>query len=257
MLDRARAEPGSSMRLGAAPGRFCLCGRSERPGCPGRRGELPGRPSPLCGRLGGDEDDFPNELERLGISTLGRLAGLPRDAVGDRFGRLGRARAWRAARTSRCGRGPCGRRSPSSWSCRARQRSRGAELLISRLLAHPSGAGGPCALPALRPAGGRRWVAAAGRAAASERGGRWLSDALPPPRPAPGPGRDAQVEAVALGRRRRAADSLGTRSERRRRISRRSARPARGRRRLALRVLEVDPGAERREVLMPFPEEST
>ena len=55
--------------------------------------------APLPGALAesSEPDDLPNELERLGIATLGRLAGLPRDAVADRFGDLG-LRAQRLAR---------------------------------------------------------------------------------------------------------------------------------------------------------------
>jgi protein ImuB len=124
VIARARRElvregaPRSPLRVGiaAAPGRFCAHVAATREGSGARarivregaaRSFLAPLPVALLhGRLrepgrGADEDpeadDLPNELERLGISTLGRLAGLPRDAVADRFGRLG-LRALRLAR---------------------------------------------------------------------------------------------------------------------------------------------------------------
>jgi protein ImuB len=134
VLARAGCELGGSARLGAGPGRFCAYAAARHsklvPERGARRFLAPLPVSLLCGRLGPTQtaatktaaesaDDLPNELERLGISTLGRLAGLPRDAVADRFGRLGCGRCgWPAARMSRCGRGRCGRRSRWSWSCR-------------------------------------------------------------------------------------------------------------------------------------------
>ena len=101
VLERARTALRNA-RLGAGPGRFCAYVAASRGAIVsdgGAREFLDPMPvSLLCGRLGDDEaDDLPNELERLGVSTLGRLAGLPRDAVADRFGRLG-LRALRLAR---------------------------------------------------------------------------------------------------------------------------------------------------------------
>src|SRR4029079_3070690 len=100
VLERARMELGEPARLGAGAGRFCAyVAAVHSAGIVGSASEFlaPFPVSLLCGRLGGDGDDLPNELERLGISTLGLLAELPRDAVADRFGRLG-LRALRLAR---------------------------------------------------------------------------------------------------------------------------------------------------------------
>jgi protein ImuB len=222
----------------------------------------------LNGRLGDAEaDDLPNELERLGISTLGRLAGLPRDAVADRFGRLG-LRALRLARGEDEPLRPRPVREaiavelelPEAVS--GQQLERALELLISRLLAHGERRGRT--LRALRlsarlAAGGgwRRQVAL--RRASADRAR--LGDALLPHlAQLPAPAATLRLEAVALGP--ETGDQLSLSSpeeERRQRISEavhqtRSAAGADS----VLRVLEVDPESrvpERREVLMPFPEE--
>src|SRR3954454_13502172 len=147
VLKRVREQLGS-VRLGAGPGRFCayVAAASSAGIIPdGRAGEFlePLPVSLLCGRLGDREeaDDLPNELERLGISTLGRLAGLPRDAVSDRFGRPG-LRALRLARGEDEPLRPRPVREaiavelelPEAVS--GQQLERALELLISRPLAH-------------------------------------------------------------------------------------------------------------------------
>src|SRR5262245_19855758 len=288
VLDRARAELGSSVRLGLAPGRFCsyvaasLSG--ERPttvpdgGASGFLASLP--VSFLYGRLsapredgrsrGPDEDadseDLPNELERLGIATLGRLAGLPRDAVADRFGRLG-LHAQRLARGQDQPLRPRRVREaiavelelPEAVS--GQQLDRALELLIARLLAHPGRRGRTIRalrLPARLAAGGGWMKEVALRRAASDR--TRLTDALRP-RLAflPAPAATLRLEAVGLGP--AAGEQLSLSSpeeERRLRISEavRQTRSAAGLG-AVLRVLEVDPGSripERREVLMPWPE---
>lgn len=295
VLERARRELGSSTRLGAGPGRFCAYvaavmrgrdARARRQAGPVLRGReeqpvlWPGivpdgtaaeflKPLPvslLCGRLGGDGDDLPNELERLGISTLGRLAGLPRDAVADRFGRLG----LRAQRLARGGDQPLRPRPvreaiavelelPEAVS--GQQLERALELLISRLLAH--GARRGRTLRALRlsarlAAGGgwRRQVALRRASADRDR----LSDALLPHLTLlPAPAATLRLEAVALGPETGEQLTLSSPDqERRERIGEavRQARSAAGAEAL-LRVLEVDPAShvpERREVLMPYPE---
>ncbi|MGA8219427.1 MAG: hypothetical protein WB771_12765, partial [Solirubrobacterales bacterium] len=93
VLKRMRQQLGRSVCLGAGPGRFCAYVAAASSGGIVPNGAAADYLEPLpvsllCGRLGGqgEADDLPNELERLGISTLGRLAGLPRDAVADRFG---------------------------------------------------------------------------------------------------------------------------------------------------------------------------
>jgi protein ImuB len=274
VLDRVRAALGDSVRLGAAPGRFCayVAAQNNRivPAGGARAFLAPLPVSLMCGRLGeeaeAEADDLPNELERLGISTLGRLAGLPRDAVADRFGRLGLL-ALRLARGEDEPLRPRPVREAISVELElpeavsGQQLERSLELLISRLLAHSSRRGR--ALRALRlsarlAAGGgwRRRVALRRASAEASR----LSDALLPhlsllPAPAAG----LRLEALALGPETGEQLTLsGPDQERRRRISEavRQTRSAAGADSV-LRILEVDPDSrvpERREVLMPFPE---
>jgi protein ImuB len=279
------AEPRSNplnVGLGAGRGRFCAYVAARNGAIVPDGGEaefLHSMPvALLCGRLGPAQtaatntvaesaDDLPNELERLGISTLGRLAGLPRDAVADRFGRLG-LRALRLARGEDDPLRPRPVREaiavelelPEAVS--GQQLERALELLISRLLAHGERRGRT--LRALRlsarlAAGGgwRRQIAL--RRASADRGR--LADALLPHLALlPAPAATLRLEAAALGP--ETGDQLTLSSpeqERRRRISEavRQTRSAAGAD-AVLRVLEVDPESrvpERREVLMPFPEE--
>jgi impB/mucB/samB family len=269
VLKRAREELGSTL-LGAGPGRFCSQAAARHskvvPEEGGRRFLAPLPVSLLCGRLGEDSeaDDLPNEFERLGISTLGRLAELPRDAVSDRFGRLG-LRALRLARGEDEPLRPRPVREaiavelelPEAVS--GQQLERSLELLISRLLAH--GARRGRSLRALRlsarlAAGGgwRRQIAL--RRASADRSR--LADALLPHLALlPAPAATLRLEAASLGA--ETGDQLTLSSpeqERRRQISEavRQTRSAAGAD-AVLRVLEVDPESrmpERREVLMPW-----
>jgi protein ImuB len=274
MLERARGELGPSARLGAGPGRFCAYVAAASAGGIVPDGAAADFLAPLpvsllCRRLGDAEaDDLPNELERLGISTLGQLAGLPRDAVADRFGRLG----LRALRLARGGDEPLRPRPvreaiavelelPEAVS--GQQLERALELLISRLLAH--GARRGRTLRALRlsarlAAGGgwRRQVAL--RRASADRGR--LADALLPHLTLlPAPAASLRLEAMAMGPETGEQLTLSSpEGERRKRISEavRQTRSAAGADSL-LRVLEVDPGSrvpERREVLMPWSEDA-
>ncbi len=272
VLRRVRQQLGRSVRLGAGPGRFCAYVASASSGGivpDGKAGEFlePLPVSLLCGRLGEYGEDLPNELERLGISTLGRLAGLPRDAVADRFGRLG-LRARRLARGEDDPLRPRPVREaiavelelPEAVS--GQQLERALELLISRLLAHGARRGRmlrTLRLSARLAAGGgwRRQVAL--RRASADRSR--LADALLPHLTLlPAPAATLRLEAVALGPETGEQLSLSAPDEqRRKRISEavRQTRSAAGADSL-LRVLEVDPESrvpERREVLMPFPEE--
>ena len=257
--------------LGAGPGRFCSYVAAPRsavvPDGAAAKFLDPMPISLLCGRLGDEADDLPNELERLGISTLGRLAGLPRDAVADRFGRLG-LRALRLARGEDEPLRPRPVREaiavelelPEAVS--GQQLERALELLISRLLAHGERRGRT--LRALRlsarlAAGGgwRREIAL--RSASADRAR--LGDALLPHLALlPSPAAMLRLEALALGPETGEQLTLSSpEQERRRRISEavRQTRSAAGAD-AVLRVLEVDPESrvpERREVLMPFPEE--
>jgi protein ImuB len=272
VLQRARRQLGQSVRLGAAPGRFCahVAATSSAGIVPDGKARKFLEPLPithLCGCLGEEGEDLPNELERLGISTLGRLAGLPRDAVADRFGRLG-LRARRLARGEDDPLRPRPVREaiavelelPEAVS--GQQLERALELLISRLLAHSARRGRTLRtlrLSARLAAGGgwRRQIAL--RRASADRSR--LADALLPHLTLlPAPAATLRLEAVALGP--ETGDQLSLSSpdeERRRRIAEavRQTRSAAGADSL-MRVLEVDPESrvpERREVLMPFPEE--
>jgi protein ImuB len=290
-LARVRRELGSGVRMAAAPGRFCAHVAAYRAQSGGRptivradsaRSFLAPLPvSLLHGRLrdprgdrreepdaDAEADDLPNELERLGIGTLGRLAELPRDAVADRFGRLG-LRALRLARGEdeplrprRLGQALAVELElPEAVS--GQQLERALEMLIARLLAHRERRGR--AIRALRlsarlAAGGgwRRRVAL--RSAATERE-RLTALLLPQLALLPGPAATLRLEAVALGPAGGEQLTLASpEQERRRRISEavRQTRAAAGPD-AVLRVLEVDPGSrvpERRDALMPFTEEA-
>ena len=281
VLRQTRKELGRAARLGVGPGRFCAYVAARNSAVVPDRAAAefldPMPVSMMCGRLGAAQaatrtaaestDDLPNELERLGISTLGRLAGLPRDAVADRFGRLG-LRALRLARGEDEPLRPRPVREaiavelelPEAVS--GQQLERSLELLISRLLAHGERRGRT--LRSLRlsarlaPGGGWRRQVALRRASADR---ARLADALLPHLALlPAPAATLRLEAVALGP--ETGDQLTLASpeqERRRKISEavRQTRSAAGAD-AVLRVLEVDPESrvpERREVLMPFPEE--
>jgi protein ImuB len=280
VLERARSEVGST-RLGIGPGRFCsyVAARHSKvvPEGSARRFLAPLPVSLLCGHLttaaakpaerDAEADDLPNEFERLGISTLGRLAGLPRDAVADRFGRLG-LRAQRLARGEdeplrpRPAREAIAVELELPEAASGQQLERALELLISRLLAHGERCGRT--LRALRlsarlAAGGgwRRQVAL--RRASADRAR--LADALLPHLALlPAPAVTLRLEAASLGPETGEQLTLSSpEQERRRRITEavRQTRSAAGADSV-LRVLEVDPESrvpERREVLMPFPEE--
>jgi protein ImuB len=88
-----RAALRTPARIGAGPSRFCAIAAAERART--RRAErvrgaadLAGEPVALLRRRP-PVAHLPEELERLGIATLGALAALPRDAVADRFGTAG------------------------------------------------------------------------------------------------------------------------------------------------------------------------
>lgn len=287
VLARAHRAPQMPVRLAAAPGRFCAYAAARRarprsrppvvPADGARRFLAPLPIALLHGRLRRSRslalaeeigpDDLPNELERLGIATLGRLAALPRGAVADRFGEDG----LRALRLARGSDEPLRPRRPHQElavelelpdASSGQQLERALELLISRLLAHPERRGRT--LRALRlsarlAAGGGWSRRATLRSAASDRGR--LTDLLTPLLSLlPGPAAVLRLEAVSFGP--AAGEQLalsGPVEQRRRRIGEavRQTRAAAGSD-AVLRVLEVDPTSrvpERREVLMPFPED--
>lgn len=93
VLRAARTALGGGVRLGAGPTRFAAVAaasraRARRPGIVRTPSELMGEPIGLL-RLREQTAGLPAPLERLGITTLGALAALGRDAVADRFGRPG------------------------------------------------------------------------------------------------------------------------------------------------------------------------
>jgi protein ImuB len=134
-----------SARLGAGPSRFCAIvaasarARARRPGFVAGAADLAAEPVALL-RHRPELAALPVELERLGILTLGALAELPRDAMADRFGRLGLL-----AHDLACGRDtPLRPRRPGELleevleleeSSSGAQLERALELLVDRLLA--------------------------------------------------------------------------------------------------------------------------
>jgi protein ImuB len=287
VLALARREIGSHARLAAAPGRFCAYAAARQdsrardsatrfmlgrfpvvPKGSAQRFLAPLPVSLLHGRVP-EGDDLPNELERLGIDTLGRLAGLPRDAVADRLGPLGLA----ALRLARGEDEPLRPRRihealavelelPEAAS--GQQLDRALELLIGRLLAHRGRRGR--ALRAFRlsarlAAGGgwRRQVAL--RRAGTDRD-RIAAVLLPQLALLPAPATTLRLEAVGLGAAGGEQLALSAPEEQRRRRISEAVRQARaaGRSEAVLRVLEVDPESrvpERRDVLMPWSEGET
>ena len=285
VIAKARQSAGLPVRLAAAPGRFCafVAARRASPRRPapvvadgGARRYLAPLPVALLhGRLrspglgvGGDAaEDLPNELERLGIDTLGRLAALASDSVADRFGEPGlRARA-----LARGSDEPLRPRSPFQElavelelpdAASGQQLERALELLVARLLAHPERRGRTMRalrLGARLAAGGgwRRRVTL--RSAGSERD-RLAALLVPLLSQLPGPASSLRLEAVDLGPATGEQLSLASPEEQRRRKISEAVRQTRaaGGSEALLRVLEVDPESrlpERRQVLMPFPDE--
>jgi protein ImuB len=92
--DALRRPGARSARLGAGPSRFCAVvaaaakARARRPGLVAGAADLAGEPVALL-RHRPELAALPEQLERLGVTTLGVLADLPRAAVADRFGRPG------------------------------------------------------------------------------------------------------------------------------------------------------------------------
>jgi protein ImuB len=281
VLARARADSGTAARIAAAPGRFCAyvaarrTSRSRSPEVPEGGASRFLAPLPITllhGRLtptasGNEADDLPNELERLGIATLGRLAGLPRDAVADRFGRLGLRARWLAQGRD----DPLRPRRPGEAlavelelpeASSGQQLERALELLVGRLLAHSERRARTIRSLRLsaRLAAGGGWRRRAVLRAPSAQADRLLMVLLPHLSLLPAPASVLRLEATALGPAAGEQLTLASLAEQRRgRISEavRQARAAAGGD-AVLRVLEVDPGSripERRDVLMPFPEE--
>lgn len=207
-------------------------------------------------------------LERLGIKTLGMLAELPRDAVADRLGPLGRS----AQEMARGGGEQLRPREPGEAliavvelpeAAAGPMLERALALAVDRLLADPSRKGRTLRALRLgaRLAGGGGWrrEVALRRPSASP---ELLRLALAPRLvELPGPASALVLEAIALGPRAGEQMELTRREEERRRArlseAVRQVRAAAGEGAL-LRVLEVDAESrvpERRAFLTPFPEE--
>jgi protein ImuB len=206
-------------------------------------------------------------LERLGVRTLGDLAGLPRVAISDRFGRLG-LRAHQLA----CGRDRRLRpRTPHEELIQAiglpeaaygAQLDRALDLLIERLLADPGRAGRAIRSLRLeaRLAGGGSWTAEVAMRSATSSAERLGLALRPKLAELIAPAMTLSLRALELAPAGGAQATL-TRDPaelRRERLAEavRQVRAAAGRDSV-LRVLEVDPGSrvpERWAVLAPYNE---
>lgn len=281
ILARARRALGPDLvgaRAGAGPTRLCAyaAARSSRPRRKplvvpaGRaRGYLQSQPVVLLReRLrapAGGSERLVETLERLGVVTLGDLAGLPRVAVSDRFGELGLA----AHDLASGGDTPLRPRRPheelvqaiglpeAAYGC---QLERALELLVERLLADPARKGRTIRLLRLeaRLAGGGSWRAEAPLRRTSASAERLALALVPKLAGLPGPASALALRAVELGPAGAEQESLetdGGQATRRRRLGEavRQARAAVGRDAL-LRVVEVEDGSripERRAMLVP------
>lgn len=284
VLAATRRAVGSGPRIGVAG--TCLGAYAAAWKAPGGRGGpggaavlAPGeqrrfvrslRVSVLPHRLGVPVDEAAAlvvALERLGVETLGELAGISSGQMADRFGRLGLA----ALRLARGEEEPLRPRRPReelaeqvdlAEGTAGRQLDRALGLLVDRLLAAPQRRGRTLLglrLGALLAAGGSWSVEQGlGRPSASA---RVLRSILTPRLEAlPGPATALRLRALALGP--PTTDQLelavGGEEPRRRRLGAavREVRLAQGAEAL-LRILPIDPDSrvpERWAALTPFPE---
>ena len=168
VVEVARRAIGRPARFGIGPNRFCAVAaagqaRSRRPvTIEGAAGLAPLPVTLLAGRE--RTAHLPEELERLGVATLGALAALPRASVAERFGRDGLL-AWQLARGEDT---PLRPRPPGESleetlalpeaAC-GPQLQRALELLTGRLLARPERRGRPLRGAVLAAAleGGGSW----------------------------------------------------------------------------------------------------
>lgn len=276
VLAKAARAVATPARTGAGPTRFCAyaAATASRPRHPAvvvspalARSFLQPLPVGLLReRLAAGEREgerLVRTLERLGVGTLGDLAGLPRVALADRFGRLG----LRAHDLASGADTPLRPRRPHEELVQAiglpeaaygTQLERALELLIERLLADPAREGRTIRSLRLEAqlAGGGSWRAAVALRSASaspERLGLALGPKLGE---LPGPAATLALRALELGPGGAEQASLDRDGEERRRLlaeAARQARAAAGRDAL-LRVVEVEVDSripERRAMLVP------
>jgi nucleotidyltransferase/DNA polymerase involved in DNA repair len=270
VMSRARRAIGMPARLGAAPSRFCAYVAAGRTRPRGKPIIVKGSPAEFLAPqsvslLRGWVDSLPDQLEQLGIRTLGELAAMPSSALADRFGKAGLQ-----AKELALGGGEILRpRSPGETvaeqlelpeASSGFQLERALELLIHRLLANPARRNRSfrrLRLSATLAAGGS-WSSDVPLRRASASRGRLGLALRPVLSRLPGPAEGLRLAALALGPPVRDQLSLtGEQRERRReRLGEavRQVRAAAGRN-AVLRVLDLDPASripERRLMLAPW-----
>ncbi len=280
VLTKAGKAVGPPVRLGGGPTRLCafaIASVSRARGAPVvippamARSRLQPLPvSLLRDRLGAPGSGAPEAgrlvatLERLGVTTLGDLAGLPRIAVADRFGELGLRALDLAAGADT----PLHPRRPHEELIQAiglpeaaygTQLDRALDLLIERLLADPRRRGRSVRVLRLeaRLAGGGSWQVEVPMRSATTSAERILLATGPKLELLPAPAASLALRAVELGSESAAQPLLvGEDSERRRELLSEAVRQARATagRDALLRVVEVEPDSripERRAMLVP------
>lgn len=279
VLLRAAAVAGRSARAGGGAGRFCAYAatvssrprrRDRRPGVTivppeGQRDFLSPLPIELLAGGSPEMARLVATLQRLGITTLGALAGLPAAAVADRLGRLGLEARELASGHDR----PLRPRIPHEEleqslglpeSAYTHQLERALEMLIERLIADPRRRGRTIRSLRIeaRLAGGGSWRVESTLRSASASAERLRMALVPKLGGLPAPASALTLRAIALGEPGDGEQgSLGGEpAEQRRRLideAVRQARAAAGRD-AVLRVLDVDPDSrlpERRMTLVP------
>ena len=293
VLRRARDAIGAPVRLGAGQTRLCahaaaLRARPRRapvivpaamtrsflfPLPVGLLRDMPPVARPASG--GGAEEsarlasvDLPEKLGRLGVATLGQLAGLPDFAIADRFGEPG----VRALRMARGEDEPLRPRRPHEGlierldlpeAISGQQLERTLALLVDRLLASPLRRGRSLRRLRLaaRLAGGGSWRVVVALRQASVDPHRLRLVLLPKLEELPGPAASLSLRALEMGASTGDQSALGrlAHENRRRRLAEavRQARAVAGRD-AVLRVLEVESDSrvpERRTLLTPYGED--
>ena len=277
VLAKAGKAVGSPVRLGGGPTRLCAFAIASTARSRGGPVVIPpalarSRLQPLpvtllrdrLGAPGPEASRLVSTLERLGVSTLGDLAGLPRIAVADRFGELGLHALELAGGADT----PLRPRRPHEELTQAiglpeaaygTQLDRALDLLIERLIADPRRRGRSIRVLRLeaRLAGGGSWQVEVPMRSATTSADRILLATGPKLELLPAPAASLALRAVELGEESAAQPTLtGDDSERRRELLSEAVRQARATagRDALLRVVEVEPGSripERRAMLVP------